>query len=450
MKQPFTKSPNIRSERGQALVFGAFFMLGLLFVGGLGVDTAHVFLKKSKIQRAADASTMAAITRYADGITETEAIESAAEELAEYNLLEMGIHEDEIINLEATLSINENNVATLSLETDVDVDTFFMKLIPGEQLDKVAIKARSSARRVPAIISLVFDTSGSMDCNGACPEKLQALKDAATTFIEAFQDDLDQVAIIEFNYNAEVLEPMQLIDKEELIETIDDLSTGGWTNIAEGIKLGRLELESTENPEAIKALVLFSDGAPNTLSPNFTDGKYFLDENFPNEDPTHFHYVVEGMTNAVKHPVSLNQICSKVRYCFDTFEYADSRLNVVPGSLYVDRNSQTEKVMESYDISIVEADYAKADGSSVYTIGLGTEDTETSDAYQDTGDGQTLKPILLRRIANDPASKNDPQFPEFPNNSSHPAGIYLQTPDNSELTSLFQAVAQRLKLRLIE
>jgi len=49
------------------LIFAAFLAMALLIVGGLAVDTAHVFLRKSQFRRAMDASAMAGITRYQSG-----------------------------------------------------------------------------------------------------------------------------------------------------------------------------------------------------------------------------------------------------------------------------------------------------------------------------------------------------------------------------------------------
>lgn len=447
MKSPFT---SLQNQSGQAIIYGAIFFMGILVMGGFAVDTANVFLIKSKSQRAADASTMAAITRYAQGLTDEETLETAAEEIARYNLNEMGLEDAEIDSIQADLTVDENRVATITLQAVVNVNTFFMRFIPGADLATIDVTVGASSRRLPAIISLVLDTSHSMICTGSCPEKLQALKDAANAFVDTFEDDLDEISLIHFNYRAWVLQPMAPVNKANLHNMINNLSASGHTNIAHGVTLGRQQIESVNNPEAVRAIVLFTDGAPNGLNAYFTNGKYSSHRNYPNWNPQYWNYLMEGIYRRVLNLGNLSQKCSSIGGCYNTFRYLDSRMNYVPNSQYVDRYSSYEIIQESFDLSVIESDYAKADGTTVYTIGLGDPDPSTTTAYQNISDFNSIKPILLRRIANDPAGKNDPQFPEYPNNSSHPSGIYFETPNPEDLTQIFEAIAQRLRLRLID
>ncbi len=450
MKSQYTKKSCLENEKGQAALFSPFLIIGLIILGGLAVDTANVFIQKSRVQRSLDAASMAAITKYANGESDAQIIEDSAIQMATYNFNRMGIEGEEIVSLTANFTIDENSVATLEMDADVDTPTFFMTLVPGADLDTVAISGESSSRRIPAMISLVLDTSGSMDCNGSCPEKLQGLKDAANAFVNSFEDGLDEMAIIQFSNQAEVLHPMTPLNKALMHTIINNLTAQGWTNIADGVQLGRKEIESASNPVAVKAILLFSDGSPNAVKPFFISPKNPLWKNFPEEDPEYYNFIVEGETRIVRNPENMNQVCSRTYYCMWNFKYRDSRYNYNPHSSSINMYSKTHLKQEAYHLAILETDYAKTDGTTIYTIGLGEPANEGSDVYQDAHAGALIKSYLLKRIANDPAGAEDPPFVKYPNSASHPAGLFFQTPDEDDLVSLFEAVALRLKLRLIE
>ncbi len=453
MKSRFIKSIRIGNEKGQSILFSAFLMTAFFVVGGVGVDSANVFLKKFQAQRAVDASAMAGIARYDNGVTDITTIQNAAVQIAKYNLHQMGVSDSEITNLNATLAIDANRVATLKIDNAIKVPTFFMRFIPGAGLGTVTINTKSSSRRIPAVISLILDTSGSM-----AGSKIQALKDGANAFVDSFQDNIDQIALINFGYSAKLSKAMAPIKKTSLHPIINALSADGWTNTAEAVAMGRKQVELADIPTAqvhpVKAIVLFTDGAPNTLRAFFTNAKQPpLTKNYPATSPKYWDYTVytADSPRKVVNPVTLSTVCSTLTNCFKTFAYLDSREISRPNSSSVSlSSSNTQVIKESYHLPIVETDYAKAEGITVYTIGLGTQASEGIDPYQDVNDQEKIKSYFLRRLANAPEGVNDPPFPNLPKDSSHPVGIYFQTPAPSDLVNLFQAVARRIKLRLVE
>ena len=441
------------------LVYAAFFIVGSLVIGGLTVDTANVFLKKSKLQRALDASAMAGILQYANGVTDLKGIEQNAIQLVRYNLHQMGIPDSQIKEASTRLVVDENHVATLYLIGRIQFPTFFMRLIPGANLDFQTVAASATSRRYPAVISLVLDTSGSM-----AGSKISSLKEAAKAFVDSFQEGIDQMALIHFGDTAEILQPMALINKSHLNGLINGLVSGGWTNIAEGTALGRIEIEKVRNSSAsfqpIEAILIFTDGAPNVFRGVFTNGRIPpLARNYPRQSPQNCDEylkpgnqptrVVDAYTSATKCS-GTGSSGADIRNCFNSLRYLDSRGNVRAGSNLLSRMSRSEQLKETYNLGILESDYAKKDNVTIYTIGLGSQASEGSDPYQSVTSFNPIKSYLLRRIANDPKAGTDPAFPNLPNPVGHPRGLYLQTPNHKDLVDLFKLVATKLKSRLVD
>ena len=130
-----------------------------------------------------------------------------------------------------------------------------------ELLMRIGVAARDVRDRARAEASLTFviDTSGSMEQQG----RLELVKDALRTLVRELHPD-DTVAIVTFGDDARVIVgPTSAADRNELLDAIDRLHTGGSTNLEAGIRLGyELARESlTEN--GIDRVILASDGVAN-------------------------------------------------------------------------------------------------------------------------------------------------------------------------------------------
>jgi Flp pilus assembly protein TadG len=457
---------NLKGQKGQALILGALLVPILLALGGISVDVAHAFLKKSQLQRAVDGAAMAGIARYDSGVTDAAEVEAATEQMARYNLLQMSVKEADIQNIDATLMVDANQVAEITLNCQIRVPTFFMHMIPGDAFENISLGTGSTSKRNPAVVSLVLDTSGSM------ADEIDELRAAAHAFIDSFEEGLDQMSIVTFSFTATVRQPMAIINKANLHAIIDTLVADGWTNIPEAVATGRQQIEAANNPEAVEAVLLFTDGAPNNLRGIFTNGiEPPLILNYPG-NPTWNDYVlyVGNIPVQVRRPGTLTLDCDgepagadddndsgtiadqdDIEDCFSTLAFKDSREVTRPGTDLINReDSRAPLLRESYKLAVVESDYGKIDGTTFYTIGLGTPATEGADVYQSITNYSNIKSYLLKRIANDPAGEGDPDFPGLPWNANYPAGLYFQTPDPADLVELFQAVAKRIRLRLIK
>ncbi len=447
MKPRFTDS-----QKGQALFLMIFMTLGLLLLSGLSIDSAHAFLKHAKLRRAVDAAAIAGIARLNSG-ADVETAKADAVAMARYNLRQMGIPDNVVTELSANATIDASRVMTMNVVARMDLETFFMGLIPG--LRNVPVSAASTARRNPAVLSLVLDISGSMSGG-----KFDDMKEAAKGFVNSFQENVDQIAIVAYSENAYIKRPMGTFSAhEELTSVIDDLATESATNIALGVQYGREEIERVKpTKDTVKAILLFTDGAPNTIQARYLDRNDAPPTGQPlpqNPGGSGEYYYRMRFFQQLRHPVTNEQVpCSSGSYndpfdCLSSYRYLDSRGNVRGANAGLN-NGNYEAYKEHYNLPIVEGDYAKDEGITIYSVGLGDPAPEGASAYQDVYDHYRLKSYLLRRMAN-ATLPSDPEFDDVSDDTDkHPTGLYLQTPDSTQLKNLFMTVVRKIQLRLVD
>ncbi len=129
------------------------------------------------------------------------------------------------------------------------------------QVVRVGIKARDIpvARRQPVALTMVVDTSGSMDIR----ERLGLAKASLALLAETMRPT-DTVAIVTYENTARpALPPTPIRETEAIVEAIDALRPGGSTNLAAGLRLGYRQARKAYRPDAVNAVILASDGVAN-------------------------------------------------------------------------------------------------------------------------------------------------------------------------------------------
>ena len=110
-------------------------------------------------------------------------------------------------------------------------------------------------------LALVVDRSGSMRGTS-----INAVKDALRSLVPKLTED-DEVTLVEFNGSSHILlRPVRTDNngKRRLLEQINDMGTGGGTNIEAGLLDGYEELARLEEREGrLKRVMLFTDAMPN-------------------------------------------------------------------------------------------------------------------------------------------------------------------------------------------
>lgn len=131
-------------------------------------------------------------------------------------------------------------------------------------------------------VVLVLDTSGSMNycmdgsqrrCNKSNPERLTALKEAATSFIDATETTNDtiqdenskvRIAIAQFGQTSGVVSSLTS-DTAALKSSVSRLSANGATPADKGMTAAQTALRQAR-PGAKKIVIFFADGVPTTQS----------------------------------------------------------------------------------------------------------------------------------------------------------------------------------------
>jgi Ca-activated chloride channel homolog len=109
----------------------------------------------------------------------------------------------------------------------------------------------------PCNLCLVIDRSGSMQ-----GEKLDIAKQACLDIYQRLDFQKDRLSVVVFDDTAEVIFNPD-IPHEQFEEKIQNIRSGGSTDLASGWRLGLLEIQTHGSEEHINRVILLSDGHAN-------------------------------------------------------------------------------------------------------------------------------------------------------------------------------------------
>ncbi len=128
----------------------------------------------------------------------------------------------------------------------------------GRKLVHIGIKGYDIAPAQVPSSNLVFllDTSGSMNA----PDKLPLLVNALKMLLDTLKPT-DTIALVTYAGSAgTVLEPTKVSEKAKIVAALENLSAGGSTAGAEGIRQAYSLAENNFNKEAVNRVILATDG----------------------------------------------------------------------------------------------------------------------------------------------------------------------------------------------
>ena len=269
-------------RRGGTLIMFMFMLPTLLVpLVGLAVDGSRVYIVQAKLAGAVDGAALGAGRLLG---TSADTAEIAGEFLNAnfptgfWNTAHF--HRD--IQFEKTFIMNK-----ITVSATVDVPLLFTRIF-GQYYATVA--ASAIATRKETRVELVIDRSGTMS------GELTSVQQTATQFTKSFIPGYDQMGLVVFSGSGVVGYPTTRPYNysptsaggpdnsfqtppsgggSDMVDMIAAIKSGGFTNMSEGLALAYLELQKADHRDQdatrLNAIVLFTDGFPNSFSAYLND-----------------------------------------------------------------------------------------------------------------------------------------------------------------------------------
>ena len=463
------------SQRGTAFVYIGIAMFALVGFTGLAVDLGRGYVIKANLSKAVDAAALAAARGIGEG-------QSAARAMAN-NIFNVNFpsgylgvasvqNPPQIVFSDAS---DESSVITVS--SRAVMPTTFMRVAGFATL---GITAQSQATRRLVDLSFVVDHSNSLSSD------FDQVKAAAEQFVSYFDPAKDRVALVMFATSTVVMDPINTggrgFDKSSLLNHLSGSSTDGGasTSTAEGMYAGWDQLRSvpSSSQAPLRVIVLFTDGAPNSFSgqfsvnpcPPFSGGPatgvlftsdypavgnqgtnnpsvtgvcqaygafgyvspptYSACTSGPNPNIQFVNPYIPSMPLTSYHPI---HVSSNIPTAFPLYVSGQRPLINGTGTGYPDHWQNANNAARNLAETIANAARADISGAQpirVYTLGLGGLLNQNAGWANETGAS------ILMRIANDPASSSF--------NPNQAEGKYYFAGDTSQLASAFEAIRNQI------
>jgi hypothetical protein len=225
-------------------------MIVLLGISGLALDSGRGYLRQLHLARAVDAAALTAARNLRSGQA---VAEQQGRTAAEANGLVDG---QAGASLNISFASNEFGERTVSVSTRQPLPTVLMRILGHDEMD---VAAAAVAAVPPVDLVLVLDQSRSLYIAGAWDD----LQDAAKSFIDYFDDDMDQLGLVSFHTIAADRHYIDHGFTGSIRSSINAMDSRGYTNTGEGLHKA---LEQITGPavreRSVKVVVFFTDGRP--------------------------------------------------------------------------------------------------------------------------------------------------------------------------------------------
>ena len=479
--------PRGRSQRGVAFAYLGITLFALVGLTGLAVDLGRSYVIKTNLSKAVDAAALAAARTIGAGQS---AARDEANKIFNVNFRNGYLGVTSVQNpplIDFSVAADDSNVITVS--SRAVLPTTFMQIAG---FTNINVSASGQATRRLVDVAFVVDHSGSLS------SEYDAVKSAAQQFVSYFDPDKDRVALVMFATSTVIMDPINTgghgFDKSSLLNHIggDGIAFVS-TATAEGLYAGwdQLRSVSSGSQAGLRVIVLFTDGAPNTFSGQFSvkpchgcagalvpaTGALFTNDYPPpsgtpkpavtglgqiygTPSDASLHYVqlspptggtgsnytsgansnylvvnqdIPSLPLASFHPTHSSWGIPTGFNLYDSSLPGQRMLVGGTGSDYPDHVQNANNAARNLAEIIANAARADTSGSSpirIYTLGLGDLLNQPAGSALETGTS------ILMRIANDPAS------PSF--NPSQAEGKYYFAGDTSQLASAFEAIRNQI------
>ncbi len=257
-------------EQGIALILTSLATVFLSLFAGLAVDATLLMVVEGRLSAAVDAAALGAGRSLNLGSTPAEANTYAAQAgqaffMANFPQGYMGVAPFTPSSaVTSTFSLGANGVVNIAVSASISAPVYFMRLAG---FTAAPLTATGTASRRGLVMMMVLDISGSMNNYYNGSTACQAMVQAASNFAQNFSA-YDTLGLVAFESIAHLKYPISSNWKvgNALVNEINALACTGSTNTTAALNLAYSQIKSVGLPLALNAIVLFTDGMPNSIS----------------------------------------------------------------------------------------------------------------------------------------------------------------------------------------
>jgi Flp pilus assembly protein TadG len=256
------RGSNVSGQKGFVLVYMAGALTCLLLFTGVAVDSGRAYVVKAQLTKAVDGAALAAARNLNSGNPRAEAAKIFRANFPAGYMGTTSVTDPDTDPGFFSSSVDvANGVNIVNVAATAVLPTTFMRL---GNFTSLTVRSTGEAQRRMVDLSLVLDVSGSIG------SRWPAVRDAARSFISAFDHVNDRMALVTYSWGAAVQVPMSAgrgFDKPGMMAAVPNNLPGGVTSMAEGLYRGWDEVRSvpTGTQSGLRIIVLFTDGSGNTV-----------------------------------------------------------------------------------------------------------------------------------------------------------------------------------------
>jgi Flp pilus assembly protein TadG len=257
-------APKRLRQRGFALYMGALLLLMIIPMIGLALDSTLLYVVKTRLQGAVDGAALAgakALSHGTDSTSEKTAAILAAQTYIKLNYpSSFFFSQDVVLNSTTGVQIDETVAyqRTVTVTATVVEPTLFMQWL---HFMSNTVGASASTIRKDVNIMMVIDRSGSLATSGSCTPMIAA----AQNFVGQFSPGNDNVGIVTFASTTFVnfaLATTFQSASPNADTILGDVTCAGSTSTAYALWTAYQQLVALNQPGALNAILLFTDGDP--------------------------------------------------------------------------------------------------------------------------------------------------------------------------------------------
>lgn len=449
---------NCRSRcRGQFLILVAVALVVLIGFVGLAIDSGRGYGVKAKLNAAVDAAAVAGARALSEGSNDSARVAAARQAAKDFYLANfpddfLGAKRIPLEDKDIEALPESNGQWRVTVTGSAVMPVTFMSILG---FDKVPVTASGQTIRPPWDVMLVLDTSGSLGPPTSSSDTLPKLKAAAINFLNTFNSGSDLVGVVSFASGGVVdvaikKDGTRGFVQSDVVTAINALAVTGSTAAAEGMRLATNEINRVPSASRsrLRAIIFFSDGAPNDVPATFNNGAAAVTGDLYSEtDPPG----TSRGTRVYRHDRrdellgTYSGIATLPTHGFALTDDAGSPVSNVPLASYNSRRTLTGSPVSNTRCNVnmaarnmVEniANSARSQGIKIYTVGLGARVNSLEITFCSYGASVEQGSNILKRLANTVDADTY--------SAAQSSGLYVWAADASGLNDAFLTIARAM------